>query len=92
MIRYCIVLLCAAVLLQGCGKKPSSGEKTAAPAQAQQPPQPAAEENEGGPVNSLVDHITGRSAVKRGQKAMSQIREISEERDRDLEAAMEMEP
>ena len=39
-------------------------------------------------ANTVIDGLTGRTAVKAGQKAREDITRISEERNRDLEAVL----
>ena len=63
-------------LMAGC-----SGEKTAAEEAAPKP--------SGGTAGLILDHVTGRAQVKAGQEAMGKIRDISAERDRNLNEVLQ---
>jgi hypothetical protein len=72
--KHSIVLLLAVGLTAGCGKPATSRRETK--------PTPST-------AQTLIEGVTGRAAVNAGQKAKADITRISEQRNRDLEAAME---
>ncbi|MDP6491159.1 MAG: hypothetical protein QGH42_06615 [Kiritimatiellia bacterium] len=72
--RTGIALLMIAGLGVGCGKSAPPGDKAKpAPSTAQ----------------TLIEGVTGRTAVNAGQKAKADITRISEQHNRDLDAVME---
>ncbi|MBL7076945.1 MAG: hypothetical protein ISS31_05705 [Kiritimatiellae bacterium] len=72
--RCSIVLLLAVGLAAGCGK-PSTSKREAKRTKST--------------AQTMIEGVTGHTAVKAGQKAKADITRISEQRNRDLEAAME---
>lgn len=74
MIRAVLIGLC--LLAAGCAREappPKAGPAT--------PPPPST-------AQTLVDGLTGRTAIRAGQKAKRDITRISERRDRDLEEVL----
>jgi hypothetical protein len=70
----CIALLMVASLGVGCGQSEPPEDKAR--------PSPSA-------AQTLIEGVTGRTAVNAGQKAKADITRISEQHNRDLDAVME---
>jgi len=74
LMKSSIVLLFAVGLIAGCSRSHT-------PEREQKPGRSTAQ--------TMIEGVTGRTAVNAGQKAKADITRISEQRNRDLEAAME---
>jgi hypothetical protein len=70
-------VLAIVMLAAGCGA-PAPRERGEAPA----PPAKSS-------IATVVDGMTGRTAVRSGRKAREEVTRISEQRNRDLESVME---
>ena len=79
-----IPLICVALMGFGCGQAPETKTETASqPAVTN--PAPVAEKSV---ASQAIDGFTGKYAVDAGQRAKAKIRQVSEQKQKDLDQVM----